>query len=35
MTGQFTSYENRTDHELATIYLAEVAGIAGAYKLWP
>jgi hypothetical protein len=27
MTGHFTSYENRTDHELTTIQIARVATI--------
>ena len=33
MTGHFTSYENRTDHELATTGQVPVAGGAGTYRL--
>jgi hypothetical protein len=28
MTGHFTSYENRTDHELATPSMREVARVS-------
>src|ERR1700722_15244874 len=33
MTGHFTSYENRTDHELATAVRAAVDGLGIAYTI--
>ena len=34
MTGHFTSYENRTDHELATGCSQDVAAVIGLVDVW-